>query len=85
MTKSKRCRTEDCNKGAIVQGGVSISHPTDVYKPHSCTKQAVITGLDSDDEEEELIGALIYRFSRTAQLRAAQAQLQKGNANSDMG
>ena len=80
---TKRYRTEYCSEGAMVQGGVSIHHQAYVYKPHSCTKQAKITALDfdeedSDEEEEELIGALIYKFSRTAQLRAEQAQLQKG-------
>ena len=78
---TKRYRTEYCSEGAMVQGGVSIHHQAYVYKPHSCTKQAKTTALDSDDEEEELLGELIYRFSRTAQLRAAHAQLQKGNAS----
>ena len=57
-----------------------------IYKPHSYTKQAKITTLDSDEDfdEEEELGALIYRFSRTAKMRAEQAQSQKGNVNREM-
>ena len=78
----KRCCVDGCDKLAQ-NGGICHLDEEQVYTPHSCTKPAKITALDfgeedSDEEEEELIGALIYKFSRTAQLRAEQAQLQKG-------
>ena len=78
----KRCSSVERYNALAQNGDVYHLDEAQVYKPHSCTQRAKVTALDSDDEEE-LLGALFYKLSRTAQLRAELAQLQKGNANSD--